>query len=1326
MTEINRKRRRALPIIVTIVIIGILFFLLRGPYLSNSIKRVIIPVLENATQERVLIDKAVINLFPFYIQAKGFKVFDREGNRLLWVTKTRVYIDLLGLLSREIRIRSITLKEPDITASAGDLKRIQENLEKAQSGADNGNYRINVTNIKISDGNFVLRGLERFTSVSGKGIFAEIRSRTNIRVRLSVNEGSLVPSGLNEIDYKIDGNVKIHDRKIDITGLNIKSGHSSADFKGALNLSPDNSIKDGHLLGKARIYIATLDELFEFQQKRDGVLSFDGSVNLASHKDSKWPVFTLDLETDSQFYLETLMEIIKVEETISGKISLNGTIKGKLPELTGQGRATLEKALFTTLPIDDLEGNIFYENSRFSLKDFAAQVYQGEMHGDANIMIPHGDYSVDARIKDVDSEAFFRFITWEPPFPEGRISGDLALKYEHDREMEIIADVDYVNTSQSDGNVIDRLETIHAALEMKNGVLELQGSVLSTAETDLFIEGDINLDQDTLSLQLQLETSNALDLTAPYYKEFSAPLSFHGMAEGSTSEPAISGRIEAAIGKIYNIDFSDAYADITYRIDKLHVNRMVINHEDEMVDASGSVDFRKADALFSFKDPVYTGQATLKNVEIEPIIARTYKQIPVSGLANGVLSFKGDAGVISAEGDLTLSDSMIYGETLESISVKTSLYPDRIEFRNVKARKGRSELSAQGILHFNRVFSFDMSSGNLYLDDFDIVRDYPFNAQLTAQVAGSGKIDNPDINFEINVLNSSFKGGSVGTGNIKGDIHGKKMTAEGNLADGIVSFKADGLISEENIWDVGVDFHRGRYDFLLAGFLDEVPRDLSVSLAGRTILKTKGRDISIYSDFKALEMSLYGYSLKNSGDVILEMVDNEVNIKSFRLSGHNADFFADGSVKLNDRYNVKLEGSLDISPLRAIHSSLSSTKGLGSFFLDIKGGWSNPEITGEVTLENGIVQFDDFPHKIGPVNGSFHIKRDRINFDSIESSFAGGKVILSGAGYLDGLKINRIYISSDLSGIRIKPIDKVIAFVDGKLFYEISPERSSLAGDLDIERASYTKNVEFGSLLMGIKEINVSTSEYPEFFRNTELNINVSGSKDIVIDNNIAETDVKVDVNITGTPEQYGLIGRVEPLEGNIYFRSNEFNILRGTVVEFIEPNSVQPVFHILADTYKSDYYVKLTLDGTMEEFSLTLFSDPPLPEMDILALLTLGHVQQEEGGIESGMGAGEAATILAGGFQELIQEEFHDVTGLERFQVEPHTTRAGAFSPKVTVGKRLLEDRLLVIYSTPVGTTEENVIKLKYILNKNVSVVGWRNEIGSTGADLTYRFEFK
>ncbi len=150
-----------------------------------------------------------------------------------------------------------------------------------------------------------------------------------------------------------------------------------------------------------------------------------------------------------------------------------------------------------------------------------------------------------------------------------------------------------------------------------------------------------------------------------------------------------------------------------------------------------------------------------------------------------------------------------------------------------------------------------------------------------------------------------------------------------------------------------------------------------------------------------------------------------------------------------------------------------------------------------------------------------------------------------------------------------------------------------------------------------------------------------------------------------------------------------------------------------------------MILDGTVERFDVSLFSDPPLPETDILSLLTFGEVKGTEG-MAGGLAASEATSLLTGNIQGEVQDTVKNITGFERFEVEPHTTTTGAFSPKVTVGKHLLEDKLSVIYSTSIGTTEEHIIKLKYKLNKNVSLEGSRNEIGSAGADVKYRFEFK
>lgn len=304
-------------------------------------------------------------------------------------------------------------------------------------------------------------------------------------------------------------------------------------------------------------------------------------------------------------------------------------------------------------------------------------------------------------------------------------------------------------------------------------------------------------------------------------------------------------------------------------------------------------------------------------------------------------------------------------------------------------------------------------------------------------------------------------------------------------------------------------------------------------------------------------------------------------------------------------------------------------------------------------------------------------------------------------------------------------MEGVNAVFDGGLFYEHSTESSSLTGDIEIKKAKYRKDVEFTSFILGLREVKEAPAEYPDFLKETELNVHIAGSENIFIDNNIARTPVIIDLNFMGTVAKFGLIGRIEADEGNIFFRGNEFKVLKGSSVEFIETNRVSPVFHILAEAYISSYYIKMVLDGTMDRFDLSLFSDPPLPETDILSLLTFGEVKGAEG-LAGGLAASEATSLLTGNLQGEVQDTVENITGFERFEVEPHTTSTGAFSTKVTVGKHLLEDKLSVTYSTSIGTTEESVIKLKYNLNKKVSLEGSRNEIGSTGGDIKYRFEFK
>ncbi len=229
------------------------------------------------------------------------------------------------------------------------------------------------------------------------------------------------------------------------------------------------------------------------------------------------------------------------------------------------------------------------------------------------------------------------------------------------------------------------------------------------------------------------------------------------------------------------------------------------------------------------------------------------------------------------------------------------------------------------------------------------------------------------------------------------------------------------------------------------------------------------------------------------------------------------------------------------------------------------------------------------------------------------------------------------------------------------------------------------------------------------------------------IDNNVARAPVTADMVLRGTIYRPVLFGRLESKEGTVYFRNNEFRILHASA-DFVDPKRMTPVMEIAAETTVSGYNIKMNLEGQIDHFNMSLSSDPPLKEMDILSLLTVGKTSGELKGLEGGIGAGEATSFVTGKMQDVIEERLRTITGLDRFQIDPYVSRTtGTVVPRVTVSKRLLGDKVFITYATPVGSAvDEQIIKLEYFVAKNVSLIGVRDERGIIGGDVQFRFEFK
>jgi translocation and assembly module TamB len=296
---------------------------------------------------------------------------------------------------------------------------------------------------------------------------------------------------------------------------------------------------------------------------------------------------------------------------------------------------------------------------------------------------------------------------------------------------------------------------------------------------------------------------------------------------------------------------------------------------------------------------------------------------------------------------------------------------------------------------------------------------------------------------------------------------------------------------------------------------------------------------------------------------------------------------------------------------------------------------------------------------------------------------------------------------------------------DGNILYKGSMTDQIVSGDIKINRARYKERVEWKSWLLKTKRPEKFKSEITGIEK-VDLNLRIIGKENIHIDNNVARADVSADLLLRGSVYRPILFGRLESKEGTVYFRNNEFRILHASS-DFSDPNRINPVIQIAAETVVKGYKIKMNLEGQLSRFNMSLSSDPVLKEMDILSLLTVGQTGGQLKGLEGGVGAGEATSFVTGKLQDVVEERLKFITGLDRFQVDPHLSRTtGTVEPRVTVSKRLMGEKMFVTFSSSVNSAEEQIIKLEYFLNKNVSLIGVRDERGIVGGDVQFRFEFK
>jgi autotransporter translocation and assembly factor TamB len=449
-------------------------------------------------------------------------------------------------------------------------------------------------------------------------------------------------------------------------------------------------------------------------------------------------------------------------------------------------------------------------------------------------------------------------------------------------------------------------------------------------------------------------------------------------------------------------------------------------------------------------------------------------------------------------------------------------------------------------------------------------------------------------------------------------------------------------------------------------------------------------------------------------------------MKDISLKSGNTSLTIDGNVILGRQYNVVFEGSSDLAPFKSLSNKIGLLKGNADFVLSVTGGWEAPQINGGITIGDGSFAMKEYPYRFSSVNGYVYMDNDRIVLQKLSGKLGGGDAVLSGVMYLKKFSVSRFYVEAGLNDVNMSVSNGFTVNFGGKLLLNGTRTSRMLSGDININRARYRERVEWKSWLLKTKSQETYKTEVSDIGK-TELNIRVTGKDSIRLDNNVARADVSADLILRGTIYHPVLLGRIESKEGTVYFRNNEFRITHASA-DFSGTERLNPFLSIAAETEVSGYKIKMNLEGQLDRFNVSLSSeDTSLKDMDIIALLAVGQTEGELKGLEGGIGASEATSFVTGKLQDVFEERMKTITGFDRFQIDPYVSKnTGTIEPRVTVSKRLLGDKMFVTYASPVGSSEEQIVKLEYFVSRKVSLIGVRDERGIVGGDVRFRFEFK
>jgi len=188
---------------------------------------------------------------------------------------------------------------------------------------------------------------------------------------------------------------------------------------------------------------------------------------------------------------------------------------------------------------------------------------------------------------------------------------------------------------------------------------------------------------------------------------------------------------------------------------------------------------------------------------------------------------------------------------------------------------------------------------------------------------------------------------------------------------------------------------------------------------------------------------------------------------------------------------------------------------------------------------------------------------------------------------------------------------------DADLVLKGSLRKLELGGSVVVVDGRYTKNVDFLGMFRGSSRPKsnlgmqlFSFTEPP--WRDMLFDVRISAEKPFILANNMAKGAFHPNLHLTGTGELPLMTGQIFVDPTRISVPAGKIMIESG-VISFTENDPDRPTFNLNGNSTLAGYKITMLFQGNSEEPVITLSSDPPLAEDQLLLLVLTGTLPQSD-----------------------------------------------------------------------------------------------------------------